>query len=187
MRFARAALLTHDGWTPSREATSSAVSSLVTSVNRPPGASRSVVLSITPICRMDWRLSPHRSLDPRRLRQAPRRSHWLPGAGALSEGAASSQPQRCQRDAGAFSAPSLNTTEPLQEVVELGFADVGDAVLATRRPIMLVRRVLDLEQIVQDLPDIATTAARVALTHVENYDASAVCSCLWLGRVSFPG
>jgi orotate phosphoribosyltransferase len=73
-----------------------------------------------------------------------------------------------ERDAGAFSALSLNTTEPSQEVVELGFADAGGAVLATRRPIMLVRRVLDPEQIVQDLPDIAAAAARVALAHGRN-------------------
>jgi len=74
----------------------------------------------------------------------------------------------------------------LQEVVELGLADVGDAVLTTRRPIVLVRRVVDLEQIVQDIPDIATAAARVALAHVQDYDASAVCSCLWLQRKRQP-
>jgi hypothetical protein len=43
MRFARAALLTHDGWTPRRVATSSALSNLEVAAPGVPGASRIVV------------------------------------------------------------------------------------------------------------------------------------------------
>ncbi len=47
---------------------------------------------------------------------------------------------------------------------------------------MLVGWVLDVEQVVQDIPDIASAPACVAFAHVQDNDTIGLRRCLWLHR-----
>jgi hypothetical protein len=85
-------------------------------------------------------------------------------AEGLSPAASSSHAWRGSTAAGLPS--TRHSLQLVEESVELGLADIWEAIVAAGRSQMVRRRILDPEQIVKHAPDIALGVPRLALTHV---------------------